>query len=289
MHDTATISERSTPARAVGSPAQPNALRAANLRYFICLGLLVAAACTLPISAQLLGAHFRKIALPTKKPLPAMDALALLPDYALAPHEMQQRPLPQEEVENLGTENFLMWHVLDRNKKRSDPASRAHIFLSYYTGKPDMVPHNPEECNAAAGWTLTNKQKIEVEIPGPSGGTIKVPVAVLEFDAPDVGKAMLSGQGSTRRTVMFFFYTNGGFATTRTEVRWRVSNLADRYAYYSKIEVSFMDGAGRPATREQSVQALPPLLQTLMKVLWRDHYQDWEAVSRGEPPVVLKS
>jgi hypothetical protein len=218
-----------------------------------------------------------------------MDALALLPHYALAPHEMQPRPLPQEEVENLGTDNFLMWHVLARGQPAGDSTSRAHVFLSYYTGKPDMVPHNPEECNAAAGWTLAGKQRIDVDIPGPSGKLIKIPVAVLEFDPPDSGKAMLGGRGSTSRTVMFFFYTNGGFATTRTEVRWRVSNLADRYAYYSKIEVSFMDGAGRPATRDQSVQALPSLLQTLMPVLWRDHYQDWDAVKRGEPPVVLKS
>jgi hypothetical protein len=289
MHDTAAMTERASTSPAVGAPARSAALRSANRRYFTCLVLLLAAACVLPVSANFLGAYFRKLPLPTKKPLPAMDALALLPRFALAPPEMQPRPLPHEEVENLGTENYLMWQVLDREKKAGDAASRAHIFLSYYTGKPDMVPHNPEECNAAAGFTLAGKQTIEVETIGPSGGPIKVPVAVLEFDPPESGKSLLNTRTAMRRTVMFFFCTNGGFATTRSEVRWRVSNLADRYAYYSKIEVSFMDVAGRPATREQSVEALPALLNTLMPVLWRDHYQDWDAVSRGEPPLVKPS
>jgi hypothetical protein len=289
MHDVATLADRANPNTAAAVLDQSAARRAANRRYYICIGLLIAAACTLPFSATFLGAYFRKLALPTKKPLYAMDSLALLPRFALARPEMQPRPLGHDEVENLGTENYLMWQLIDHDQQRGGPTARAHIFLSYYTDKPDMVPHNPEECNAAAGWALYSKQTINVDVPGPARKPISVPIAILEFDPPESGKAILNARASMRRTVMFFFYTNGGFATTRSEVRWRVSNLADRYAYYSKIEVSFMDGDGRPATREQSVQALAPLLETLMPVLWRDHYQDWDAVSRGQPPVVIQS
>lgn len=288
MHDVATFPNRAKPP--IAAAPDPLAVRSeANRRFYICLGLLIVAACTLPFSATFLGAYFRKLPLPTKKPLYAMDSLALLDRYTLAPPELQPRPLGHDEVENLGTENYLMWQILDREQRTGDPTSRAHIFLSYYTGKPDMVPHNPEECNAAAGWALANKQTIKIDVPGPTGNLVGVPVAVLEFDPPETAKAMLSTRGPMRRTVMFFFYTNGGFVTTRSEVRWQVSNLADRYAYYSKVEVSFMDAGGRPATREQSVQALAPLLRTLMPVLWRDHYQDWDAVSRGEPPIVIPS
>jgi hypothetical protein len=272
--------------KGASAASEPIAQQAANRRFFVCLGLLIAAAAVLPLSAQFLNKHFRKLALPTKKPLPFLDAGRLLPQFQLAtqPHRFG----PDEEA-NLGTKDYLMVQLLDRRQLPTDPTARAHVFLSYYTGKPDMVPHNPEECNQAAGFALVNKTLIEVEMPGPGGKSVKIPVAVLEFDPPDVRKAMLSGGAAVRRTVMFFFYTNGGYATTRSEVRWRVSNLADRYAYYSKIEVSFMDGAGRPATREQSVEALPPLLKTLMPVLWQDHYQDWDAVSRGQPPVVSPS
>ena len=75
--------------------------------------------------------------------------------------------------------------------------------------------------------------------------------------------------------------------TTRTGVRAAVSNLWDRYAYYCKIEISFVNDAMlKRADRAQSVAATEQLLRKLMPVLWDDHFQDWEALKTGAPPVL---
>ncbi|MBI5866043.1 MAG: hypothetical protein HZB38_16365 [Planctomycetes bacterium] len=259
--------------------------RARDRRFHVCLGILVICALGLQASAAFLGAYFHKDALPLKKQLTALDASELLPRYALAP--VQPPPLPHETVDNLGTENYIMLELIDRDAKPSDPTYGINVFLSYFTGKPDMVPHNPEDCMKAGGYDLVNKQYMTIEAPGPSGTPIEIPLAVLDFEPPTGQRAVLSaGLKSSRQTVIFFFCTNGGFATTRSGVRWKVANLFDRYAYYCKIEVSFRNQAGQHAGHQESIDAAGPLLRAVMPLLWKEHFQDWEAVSRGEPPVV---
>ncbi len=65
------------------------------------------------------------------------------PEYEL--HGRQPPPLNDELIANLGTEEYLQWNVVDRTLPPSDPASTCLLFVTYNTGKPDMVPHNPRE------------------------------------------------------------------------------------------------------------------------------------------------
>ncbi len=257
---------------------------AAGRRYWVCVGILICAAVGLQASASALGAYFRKEALPTKKPLNFFDAARLDSRFALAPDQPQ--PLPHDLVENLGTENYIQLALIDRGLNPTDPTYMAQVFISYYTGKPDMVPHNPKECMRAGGWLLKGESLISAEVDAGVSKRVSIPVSVLQFEPPQSSKMMFSlAPANAQHTVMYFFHTNGGYVTTRNEVRWKVANLADRYAYYSKIEISFSDKNGRPANREQAVAAVTPLLQAIMPVLWQDHYQDWDAIQSGQPPV----
>lgn len=257
---------------------------AASRRYFICLAILLCAAIGLQASARALGAYFRKEALPTKKPLYLFDASRLGSRYALAPDQPQ--PLPHDTVENLGTEDYIQLSIIDRNQSPGDPTYLAQVFVSYYTGKPDMVPHNPKECMVAGGWQLKGESLIRAQVEGADSKRVSIPVSALQFEPPQSSKSLFSlAPAGGLHTVMYFFYTNGGYVTTRNEVRWKVANLGDRYAYYSKVEVSFSDKRGTPASRELAAAAVTPLLQALMPVLWQDHYQDWDAIKSGQPPV----
>ena len=83
-------------------------------------------------------------------------------------------------------------------RDRTESDHLATIFVSYYTGQPDMVPHEPRECQQAAGWELTYEERHEVTLLGPDGNPVDVPLAVLGFDPP-------GGSGGSRRTVLFFF------------------------------------------------------------------------------------
>ena len=109
-----------------------------SARYYVCVGVLLVCALTMQTVAQLLGNHFRKAAVPLKRPLAAMDRYKLAPEYTL--HIEPPAALPEEMIEWLGTREYLSWRVVDTRHDRADAVNTAHLFITYYTGKPDMVP-----------------------------------------------------------------------------------------------------------------------------------------------------
>lgn len=262
----------------------------ASGRFYTCVAILLLSSVAMQSVAAALGGYFRKHPLPLKQPLYLLDRNKLLPNYDLSP--IQPPPLTDEVVENLGTTEYLDWHVLDTTRGRDDPLHKARLFITYYTGQPDLVPHNPKECLAAGGFSLARETLVHVDTPHPDGSVARIPVSILEFEPPRRGP-FVAGDGTgdaPRLTVAYFFYANGAYVTTRNQVRVQVSSLTDRYAYYSKVEIVFTSSNGmRLATREQTIEAVQPLLRTLMPILWTDHYQDWSAIEDGQPPAIAGS
>ncbi len=295
MADRATIEPSSAPAapreseggraEASSGSAVRRARGPASARYYVCLGLLVLSALTLEGLARVFELNFRKQPVPLKKPLYAIDRSKLLPDYEL--HPIQAEPLSAEMIESLGTDEYLQWRVVDLSRDPADPLRVAHITVTYYTGKPDMVPHIPDECISAAGWQLVSADTEAFPMEGVKAKDDRIPVRVCVFESGVAGDTFTTGASAVpQMTVLYFFYTNGRYCTSRYEVRLAQQNLFDRYAYYSKIEVRFSDGQFRRlAGREESVQAARPLLKRVLGILLADHYQDWEALSSGQAPV----
>ncbi len=263
------------------------ARRTTSPRFYVCVAILLVAAASMQFVAQLLGGYFRKAPVPLKRPLDALDQAKLLPEYRT--HRRQPEPLSPETVENLGTEQYLEWYLVDRDRDPADPTAVVHVFITYHTGQPDLVPHNPKECYRAGGADYQAETTITVEIARSDGETVRIPVSVLEFDPPRRrGSPGRVGSADGRRLVVaYFFYANGKYVTSRTGVRTAVANLWDRYAYYSKIELSFTDNGltGLP-DRDEAIAATRRALRKLMPILWEDHYQDWEALKNGRPPVI---
>lgn len=253
---------------AVSLPARRPA-KFASTRYYVVLAVLGVSALGLQSLAHVLDAYFQKEPLPLKRPLHTLSVAKLGPQYVLYPTQLP--PLTDELIENLGTKEYLNWRLVDTTVDRRASTRIARLFITYYTGQPDMVPHEPRECQQAAGWELVHDDLFHVAMPGPDGEDVRIPVDALDFVPPE------GGSGQTL-TVLFFFYANGKYMTTRGEVRLATSNLADRYAYYSKIEVSFInEGGTRSADHEAAKEAGARLLKKLMPILWADHYPDWEA------------
>ena len=279
-----------TPRQTPRPPRGPTgARRKTSPRYHACVAILLLTAVGMQLAAGVSDGYFRKSALPLKRPFDALDQAKLLPEYK--PHRVQPPPLEPELIENLGTEEYLQWNLVDQQCNRADPTALAQLCITYHTGQPDLVPHNPEQCRAAAGMSLAGRGAMEVSVPGADGVERKIPISVLEFELPRRRGlvARVGARGGQRQFVAYFFYTNGRYVTSRTGVRLAVSNLWDRYAYYSKIEVSFSDHTLRKlANREQTVAATRRLLRKLMPILWEDHYQSWEAIKNGTPPVILE-
>jgi hypothetical protein len=266
---------------AAGNAARPWA----STRFYWCVGILLVSAAGMQGLAAWFQNYFRKLELPLKQPLYQLNASRLEPEYIR--FERQPQPLGDEELENLGTRELLNWVLVDTTRKPGDPTRLAHLFVTYHTGKPDMVPHEPRECRRAAGQSLVGEQMMTVAVDGPEGHPVEIPVAVLDFEEPP--RAEHLGAAPRKQTVMFFFWANGRYVTTRNEVRVSVANLAHRYAYYTKFEVSFSDEQFRVyPDRETAKSAGAALLRKLLPVMWQDIYQDWNAILAGKPPVTGK-
>lgn len=251
----------------------------ASVRFYICLAILIVSAIGIPLAAKSVGAFLHKEKLSLQKPLFELDQTRLLPDFEL--HPVQPPPLDDDTLANLGTKEYLNWRLIARRRKPSDPGYLSWVFVTYFTGQPDMVPHRPEECRAAGGSILKHSEVTRIEVKH-ADGNVKIPIRVLEFEPP-------TRHGVTpgaRMFVLYFFYTNGRYVTTRQGVKDAVWTLRDRFAYYSKIEMSFSNNIGQPANREQSIAAAKLLLGRLMPVLWDDHFQDWGRIKSGGAPIV---
>ena len=244
-----------------------------SARYYICVALLVTAVVGLRALASFLDVTFRKQAVELKLPLAALDWHKLEPEYRQ--HLIQPAPLDGETLQNLGTEEYLQVRLLAEGRAARDLTCVATVFITYYTGQPDLVPHVPDECYLAGGYDRVGPTTTEtVSVPSVGAPDDRIPVRVLQFQ---------SREGEDRPTVLYFFHANGEYLTTRTQVRWRLARLFESYAYYAKIEVTFANDLGsrsRHPDPEEALEALGPLLRKLMPVLLEDHFA-WELVESG--------
>jgi hypothetical protein len=259
---------------ALAAPAASAAARCwsgASARFWVCLALLVCCAIGLKTAARGFGWFFRKEAVPLKQPLQFFDARKLAPQY-----ELNQRltsgleRMTEDMLDSLGTHEYVQVYLTDPRKPAADPTQVALLFVTYYTGQPDMVPHVPDECWLAGGYDKVSEETLPVPVAGVGAPDNKLPVRVLEFRARR--QSQLSGQGADMATVAYFFHVNGGYATTRNGVRATMLNPRLRYAYYAKVEVTFLNENSVRAGKAAAVAALGPLLERLMPVLLRDHF-----------------
>ena len=260
------------PARA--APAGPPVVRRQtkpHLRFWVCLALLLCSAVGLKTAARGFGWFFRKEAVPLKLPLAFFDARKLAPDF-----ELNQRltsrlePMSDDMIETLGTHEAVQVYLTDLRKPAQDPTRVALLFVTYYTGQPDMVPHVPDECWLAGGYDRVSEDTVSVPVAGIGAPADKLPVRVLEFQAHR--QTPFSGQGADVATVAYFFHVNGGYATTRNGVRAAMLNPRLRYAYYAKVEVTFQGENSIRAGKQASIAALGPLLARVLPVLIQDHF-----------------
>ncbi len=240
-----------------------------SVRFWSCLLLLIAAAVGLKATARSFGWYFRKEAVPLKTSLSHFDVGALGPRYERHWLSDHIAPMSEDMVDSLGTEEYFQVFVADTLTEAHDPAHIAHVFVSYYTGKPDMVPHVPEECWIAGGYDMVGGEEVRIPVAGVGAPEDEVPMQVLEFKSRQ--QEISGGREGGTATVMYFFHANGGYATTRTQVRASMLNPLQRYGYYAKIEISFRNAAGVLAGTEASIEAVAPLLARLLPALFENH------------------
>lgn len=285
-------------------------------------GLLLAAALGQTSAINTMG-----VAL-TKKALPLRHTITLEFPKAFGEWvQVYQDPPLQPEVEDeLGTKQYFSRYYLDTStgldpeaikesfkdtgitsKAEWKPGQLARVHVAYYTGMLDTVPHVPDKCWIVAGNELVHRGEYKLNLerddyrPDPSDKTGKRVLAESEgFAVPvrlptdEIQAVVFSGRDENDRvsTALYFFLANGDAIASSHEVRFSF-NLKDRYSYYCKVEVSFLNftdyyrSQNPGATAEDIAQAIAERSEALMADLLPEIMAclpDWAEVQAGQYP-----
>ncbi|MCP4245538.1 MAG: exosortase-associated EpsI family protein [bacterium] len=236
--------------------------------FLVCVVVLVAAVIGAGPVAEQLSIVLRKQAVPLRQPLNKLDK-ALLGRY----HFMRAYALDQAVVDALGTDVYIDWEFKDKNAQAKSPLRRVRLFVTYYTGQPDQVPHTPDQCYLGAGYEIVEKGSRTLDLHGADAEPLRVPVRAVTFQKSGV-------RHHDRPTVVYTFHCNGRFVNGRTDVRRLLANPWDRGAYFCKIEVKFgrHEHTSVTANREETIEAAARFLDRVLPVLLGNHLPDWEAL-----------
>lgn len=252
--------------KAANLPSQTFGKAFGNGWFVSCLGLLVAFAATFQLMAYVFDWQTRKLPVPLRKSLDTLDQNRLS-GYKFV-HNFMIKP---EVLEKLGTKEYIQWVFQDVSPSATNgPADYVSLFVTYYTGQPDQVPHVPEECYSGGGYEIQREDILEVPV-SVQGKTIKVPFKVLTMDA----RADLR----EKRTVIYTFHANGQFCADRNAVRTVVAAPAEKYAYFSKMELTFGVNNALP-TREAAIESGKRFIRQVVPLLLDEHWPDWQQVKQ---------
>ena len=230
----------------------------------------VISALALGISAVSLQAAARWAQLRFRKePAPILKPLKYLDREALAPYQfLRTVHLSSEEEESLGTHEYVNWIMEDTSVPEDDRARLVHLFITYYTGSLDQVPHVPDLCYLGAGYTPAGAGTHSFLIPelAEYGYGTRVPFRALTFVKPgDIE--------DSRPVVVYTFGVNSIIEAERNRVRKAMASIRQRYAYFSKVEVSYGFGQRYPK-RDRAVEEAKKLLAKVLPLLVREHWPD---------------
>jgi exosortase len=229
-----------------------------------------------------------------KQPVPMREPLWPLPKQIGTWVMIREDPrLSREELEVLGTEQYVSRLYMDAAKPENSPGSIIRLHTAYYTGTPDTVPHVPERCFVAGGLVPIAVGPTTLKLSGPQYSqhentwvdasrlnpqgarmpTLDIAATAFTYS---VGK---TDRPEAKSNVIYFFAANGKFLSTPDLVRLQGFDPRDRYSYYCKIEVGVF-GVGDLEQANLCVSGfLSVMLPEVMACL-----PDWVDVTQGRWP-----
>lgn len=214
-----------------------------------------------------------------KKPLPLKLSFDELDGKLLAPYKVLDKSKidNQDILESLGTEDYLQWMLDDESVDVMSPVRNCSVFVTYYTGNPDQVPHVPEACYTGGGNQVENSSLVSINI-----GDVNMPEVPEKISATALTFTRKSSeiwQASSEFSVIYFFKVNGTYKGNRTGVRVALGDLTSEHSYFSKVELKFFNAKGLYPDRQQTVEAAGRLLNILLPILEKNHWPDWNQVN----------
>jgi hypothetical protein len=208
-------------------------------------------------------------------------------------------------VEELGTENYVSRVYVQKSPEGGNPPIAIDLHLAYYTGMVDTVPHVPERCLVAAGWSIAGDTTIaslgfdpdklnwQLETVPEERGSIytarfgsfsdRSGLRIrLPRDADRIAfriNPYIYPGGKQKLFAGYLFLANGGHCPSAEDVRQLAFRLTDDYAYYLKVQFSTLSVENEEAFTRACASLLSELLPEMMRCV-----PDWVEVLRGEYP-----
>lgn len=222
--------------------------------FVVCVIILGASAGSLSLAKEMGWLRIIKAPAPLRKPLIELNEAG--------PFVMHKEPRLTEETENeLGTREYAFWSCTDPSAGERDPQRVFALSVTYYTGKPDQVPHVPEECHFQGGREQVSLDDLSIKR---SDGR-ELPLRRLLFrDADGIGGV----------AVYYTFSVNNDYYTDRQRVRLRMNDSSETHLYYSKVEVTYWLPSMREIQREALDGAVQRVFDWVIPVLEREHWPD---------------
>lgn len=246
--------------------------------FLICAAVLAVSALGMRYTIDKLNIELQKDPIPLINSLDDIDETALR-DYRV----VRKSKIENEEiVESLGTTDYIQWLIEDTTAPVYSPTKYCKLFITYYTGINDRIPHVPEECYFGAGNEENARSDEKVVIDYPSSpqnieGKVTIPIRHLVFKQ----KGQEIWQADNQFSVIYFFKVNGKYAGNRNAARLELAeNVMGKYSYFSKVEWRFFGGNNAAPTSEQAIKASKPLLETILPILETQHWPDIEKAEK---------
>ncbi|AQT69699.1 hypothetical protein STSP2_02894 [Anaerohalosphaera lusitana] len=243
--------------------------------FLVCVAILAVAAFSKEAVVKYTGVKLNKKALPLQASFSELDK-SDMGRYKV----VDKSDIPKEIEDELGAQDYIKWVLEDTEAEEFSPTRFCLLFITYYTGNPDQVPHVPEECYVGGGNSRRESKVVTLDLAKSNGEAGSIPAELetklLMFarESKDIFRT------STEFPVMYFFKTNGQYASGRGGVRAIMGrNFTSEYSYFSKVEWNFYGGnAGRLIypDEEQTIEASENLMKTLLPLFEKKHWPDWE-------------
>ncbi|MBN1787649.1 MAG: hypothetical protein JW806_04570 [Sedimentisphaerales bacterium] len=248
------------------------------IKHYLQLPFLLSIICLLSASGAINYFKVQRGVTLVKKVLPLKAPFDQIDENLLKPYKISNiaKITNRDVLESLGTEDYLQCELEDLTVDILSPIRYCSVFITYYTGNPDQVPHVPEACYTGGGNEVKEKFSVMLDI-----SDINMPGVEKEIKVPATGlifaqKTSEIWQSPEQFPIIYFFKVNDVYKGNRTATRVVLGNLTSEYSYFSKVELKFFNARKIYPDKQQSIEACEKLLRVLLPVLEKNHWPDWE-------------
>ncbi len=237
--------------------------------FLVCASVLLLAASTKAILIKRLGIQLTKLPIKLQTPFDDFNEDVLAPYQVVNKQTIGNR----EILESLGTDVYLQWLLEDTEADPASPTRYCSLFITYYTGNPDMVPHVPNECYVGGGNALKIAQTLSVELS--EKGKVSFQYVLFTQTAQN------SMQSDVDFSVQYLFHANGQYCKDRTDTRTTLFDWFSKYSYFCKVEWKFFGQSSFEPypSKEQTLAASTKLLSLLLPELEKNHWPNWDRIN----------